>query len=77
MFISTDTLISFLGWKQVKPADVVHLWKSPQDAEDPSETAVVPSDWYEHNGTPTTKCGMDMTYSGTFVFEPVIKKTGV
>lgn len=31
----------------------------------------------KHNGTPMTKCGLDMTYSGTYVKRTEIKKTGV
>lgn len=62
----TDKMYELQGWKQVKPDDAIHLWEAP---EDPSETATVPSDWYEHNGTPMTKCGLDMSYSGTYVKE--------
>lgn len=75
--MTKNDLDELQGWVQVKPDNVVHLWEAPEGAEDPSETAVVTSDWYEHNGTPTTKCGLDMTYSGTYVSESEINKTGV
>ena len=75
--MSAKKMKALHGWVWVKPENVVHLWKAPQDAEDPSETAIVPSDWYEHNGTPMTKCGLDMTYSGTYVKRTEIKKTDV
>ena len=72
-----DDLDDLHDWVRVKPESVIHLWKAPIDAEDPTETATVPSDWYEQNGTPTTKCAMDMFYFGTYIKGSEIKKTGI